>query len=229
MSPSGTSLYRACAALLHRDILLALRQASRILNPLILFLIVITLLVLALGTERGGARELWAGSVWVAALLSSSLSLEPVFRADFEDGTLEQLLLSHHSPVALVASRIGAHWLLSGAPLVVIVAVLGLVLQLPAPALIALPCSLLLGTPVLSLIGAVMMALAVGLREGSALLALLALPLYVPVLIFGSQAALHALVGVPAQAEFYFLGGMLLLALALAPVATAFALRVRMS
>jgi len=224
---SAASLGRACLEVLTREFLLTSRRRAEAAVPLIFFVAVGALFPLALGPESALLRQAAPGIVWVAALLAVCLSLDGLFRPDFEDGTLDQWLLSPHPLSVLLATRVVSHWILSGLPLLLAAALLGILLRLPAAALAPLLLTLIIGTPTLCLVGAVAMALVVGLRQGSALPALLLLPLYVPVLIVSTVAVQNAAAGRAPTAEFYFLGGMLLLALALAPPAAALSLRVR--
>ncbi len=216
----------AFIAVLHRDLLLAGRRLGELSNPLVFFVIVVTLFPLALGAETELLRRCAPGIIWVSALLAALLSLEGMLRSDFEDGSLEQLLLSPHSTALLMAAKVLAHWLVTGLPLLLLAPVLGLLLNLSGFVLIILMVSLLLGTPVLSLAGAIGVALTVGLRRGGVLLSLLLLPLYVPVLIFGAGAVANAALGLPVAAQLYFLAAILALATSLAPFAAAAALRV---
>lgn len=171
-------------------------------------------------------REIAPGVIWIAALLATLLSMERLFRSDFEDGALEHLLLSPHSLPLLVLAKVLAHWLVAGLPLILVAPFLGVLLHLPSEAIGVLPVALLLGTPVLSLIGAIGVGLTVGLRRGGVLLTLLILPLYVPVLIFGSSAVMAATSGLPTSGQLALLGAMLALALTLSPFATAAGLRI---
>jgi len=169
------------------------------------------------------------GVIWVAALLAALLSLEGIFRSDFEDGTLEQFLLSSHPVSVLVLAKVLAHWLITGLPLLVISPLLGVLLGLPGDAIMILLVTLMLGTPVLSLIGAVGVALTVGLRKGGMILSLLVLPLYVPLLIFAANAVDTAAAGLPVTAHLSLISALLVLALSLSPLATAAALRISLS
>jgi heme exporter protein B len=216
----------ACAALLRRDLTLALRNRGEIANPLLFFVMVVSLFPLGLGPETRTLQTIAPGIMWVTALLAALLSLDGIFRSDFDDGSLEQLLLSPHPAALLVLSKVLAHWLVSGVPLILVAPLLGVLLQLPAAATGALLASLALGTPILSLIGAIGVALTIGLRRGGVLLSLLVLPLYVPVLIFAASAVSDAAIGLPVHAQLYFLAALLALALTLAPLATAAALRI---
>lgn len=226
---TAPSLAQACAALLRRDLLLALRHRGELANPLLFFVIVVSLFPLGLGPESGMLRAIAPGILWVSALLAALLSLESVFRSDFEDGSLEQLLLSPHPTSALVLTKVIAHWLVTGLPLILLAPLLGVLLHLPAAATGALLATLALGTPVLSLVGAIGVALTVGLRRGGILLSLLVLPLYIPVLIFAASAVADAGLGLPITGHLYLLGALLALALTLAPLACAAALRISVS
>ena len=216
----------AFLTLLKRDLKLALRRSSDWLNPLIFFIIVVTLFPLGVGPDAELLREIAPGVLWVAALLATLLGLDGLFRADYDDGTLEQLLLSPHPLSVMVLAKITAHWLCSGLPLLLLSPLLAVLMQLPATVMTALLTSLMLGTLSLCLIGAIGAALTVSLRKGGVLLALLVLPLYIPVLIFGSSTVVAAASGFEIEAQLSILGAIFLLSLSLAPIATAAALRV---
>ncbi|MDH5766862.1 MAG: heme exporter protein CcmB, partial [Gammaproteobacteria bacterium] len=166
------------------------------------------------------------GVIWVAALLASMLSLDSLFRADYEDGTLEQIVLSPHPLSALVLAKIISHWLVTGFPMILLAPLLGVFMYLPTDGILVLMLTLVLGTPILSLIGAIGMALTVGLSRGGMLLSLLVLPLYIPVLIFSANAVDAHLADLAIRGQIYILSSILMLALTLAPVATAAALRI---
>ena len=223
------SLTRAFALLLRRDLTLAFRHRSELANPLLFFVIVISLFPMGVSPESRVLQMIAPGVIWVAALLATMLSLDMMFRSDYEDGSLEQLLLSPHPVSVLVLAKVLAHWLVTGLPLLVLAPLLGVLLFLPIEAMPALVASLALGTPLLSLIGSIGMALTVGLRRSGVLLSLLVLPLYVPVLIFGANAVDAAAAGLPVTGQMYFLGAMLVLALSLSPLATAASLRISVS
>jgi len=218
----------AFVALFRRDLLLAMRRRGDMANPLIFFVMVVSIFPLALGGDPRLLAAVAPGVVWVAALLAALMSMDALFREDFADGSLEQMLLSPCPHSVLVGARVLAHWLLTGLPLVLLAPLLALLLNLPTEAMPALLLSLLLGTPVLSLVGAIGVALTVGLRRGGMLLALLMLPLYIPVLIFGAGAVEYAASGQPWTAPVLFLAAILALAVTLAPPAAAAALRVTM-
>jgi len=223
------SQYAAFVSLLKRDLTLAYRHRSELANPLLFFIIVVTLFPLAVTPEQQMLQRLGPGVIWVAALLAAMLSLDSLFRSDFEDGSLEQLLLSGHSMSLLVLAKVIAHWLITGLPLLILSPLLGVLLFLPNSAISVLMMTLALGTPVLSLVGGIGVALTVGLRRGGVLLALLVLPLYIPVLIFAANAVNNAAVGFEFVGQLYFLAAMLSLAITLAPLATAAALRISLS
>jgi len=213
-------------AVLRRDTLLAFRRRSDVLSTLFFFIMVASLFPLGVGPERELLRTMAPGILWVAALLAATLSLGRLFALDHADGTLEQLLLSPEPLSVIVAAKVLAHWLVSGVPLVLLAPLLALQFDLPLDAIGVLASSLLLGTPVLSLIGGIGAALTLGLRGGGVLVALLVLPLYIPVLIFGSGAVGAQASGLGSTAHLQLLAGVLAASLALAPWATAAALRV---
>jgi heme exporter protein B len=223
------STARAFAAVLERDLRLAFRRRGELAQPLVFFAAVATLFPLALGPEQALLARIAPGILWVAALLAALLPLERMFRPDYEDGTLEQMLLAPHPASVLVLAKVTAHWLVTGVPVLLLAPLIALFLQLPMHALPVLLATLALGTPVLSLIGAIGVALTVGLRGGGPLLAHLLLPLYVPVLIFAAGAVDRAVAELPVAGPVYMLGAGLLLALALAPMAIAAALRISLS
>ena len=209
-----------------RDLLAALRRRADVVTTLIFFVIVASLFPLGVGPETAVLRMMGPGVVWVAALLASMLALGRLFASDHADGTLEQLTLAPQPLSMLVLAKVAAHWLASGLPLVVVAPLLGFQFDLSTDALLILLASLLLGTPTLSLIGAIGAALTLGLRGGGALLSLLVLPLYVPVLIFGAGAVEAGAAGLGAAAHLSLLGALLLVALVFAPWATAIAVRI---
>jgi heme exporter protein B len=221
--PRLTTAFRG---LLQRDLLLAARTRGETLNPLLFFLIVATLFPLAVGTRPQLLESLAPGVIWVAALLASLLSLDQLFRADYEDGSLEQILLSPHPLPMLILAKLTAHWLVTGVPLLLTTPLLGVLLNLREGAGWTLLATLGLGTPVLSAIGAIGAALTVGLKRGGVLLSLLILPLYVPILIFGTSAVEAAGHGLPVNGHLLLLGSLLMLSLTLAPLAAAAALRI---
>ena len=209
-----------------RDLLLAARRNSDVLTVVLFFVIVVSLFPLGIGPEPKLLRTVAPGVLWVAALLASMLALGRVFAADHADGTLEQMMLGATPLGLVVAAKVFAHWLVTGLPLVLISPVLALQFDLPQELFGVLVLSLALGTPVLSLIGAIGAALTLGLRGAGALLSLLVLPLYVPVLIIGAGATESASSGLGGSAQLLLLGAMLIVAAAFAPWAAAAALRI---
>jgi len=215
--------------LLKRDLTLAYRHRSELANPLLFFIIVISLFPLGISSESKNLQIIAPGIIWVAALLAAMLSLDNLFRSDFEDGSLEQIALSARSLPLLVLAKVLAHWLITGLPLILLAPFLGVLLFLPDTAMLTLIATLALGTPILSLVGAIGVALTVGLRRGGILLSLLVLPLYIPVLIFAAGAVNEVAKGFPLAGQLHFLGALLALALTLSPFATAAALRISLS
>ncbi len=214
--------------IMRRDLLLAMRRRADVLTVLIFFVIVASLFPLGVGADPNLLRTIAPGVIWVAALLASMLGLNRMFALDHADGTLEQMLLSA-TPLGLItAAKVLAHWLVSGLPLVLIAPLLALQFDLSQQYFGVLTLSLLLGTPALSLIGAIGAALTLGLRGGGALLSLLVLPLYIPVLIIGAGLVEAASSGIDVTAYFLLLGAFLLVAAAFAPWAVAVSLRISM-
>lgn len=214
--------------IIRRDLLLAYRRRSDVLTTLFFFVIVVSLFPLGVGPEMKTLRLIAPGVVWVAALLASMLSLNRLFAADYQDGTLEQMLLAPQPLALIVLGKIVAHWLVSGLPLALMAPVLGMQFDLPPEALGILFLALLLGTPILSLIGAIGAALTLGLRGGGVLLSLLVLPLYIPALIFGAGAVESYIAGVSPEGHLSLLGALLILTGLTAPWVTAVALRIAM-
>ena len=217
---------QAFVTVVRRDLLLAMRRRAEVLTTLFFFVIVVSLFPLGIGPEIDTLRLIAPGVLWVAALLASMLALQRLFALDYADGTLESLVLAPQPLGLLVAAKVLAHWLVSGLPLVVISPLLGLQFDLPAESLAILLVALLLGTPTLSLIGAIGAALTLGLRGGGVLVSLLVLPLYIPVLIFGAGAVEAGGAGLGPGAHLSLLGAFLVLAAFFAPWATAVALRI---
>ena len=213
-------------SVVRRDLLLAFRRQADVLTTLFFFLMVATLFPLGVGPDKSLLRAMAPGILWVAALLASTLALGRLFALDFADGTLEQMVLSAEPLSVIVIGKVIAHWLVSGVPLVLLAPVLAVQFDLAGPAIFTLVLSLLIGTPVLSLVGAIGAALTLGVRGGGVLVALLVLPLYVPVLIFGAGAVGAQQSGLGASSHLLLLGGLLAGAAALAPWATAAALRI---
>jgi heme exporter protein B len=222
-------MWQIFMAVLRRDIILAMRRRTEVLTALFFFVIVISLFPLGVGTEKQILAKLGPGVVWVAALLASMLALERLFAADHADGTLEQMLMTPQPLSILVLAKVTAHWLLTGLPLVIIAPLIGLQYHLSETSMLVMMLSLMVGTPVLSLIGAIGAALTIGLRGGGILLSLLILPLYIPVLVYGSGAvAVSAIDVADVQPYFSLLGAFLVLSLLFAPLAAAAALRISM-
>jgi len=212
--------------MVHRDLLLVMRRKSEVLTALFFFVIVTSLFPLGIGADTALLRKIAPGVIWVSALLATLLGLQRLFASDYLDGTLEQLALSPLSFVVLVLGKITAHWLVCGLPLLILAPMIGLQFDLDNASLETLLLTLLLGTPVLSLIGSIGAALTLGLRGGGALMSLLVLPLYIPVLIFGAGAVYAKSVGLDVAGHFSLLGALLILALAFAPWVSAAALRI---
>ena len=217
------SIFRA---IMKRDLTLAMRRRSDVLTTLFFFVIVVSLFPLGIGPELETLRLIAPGVFWVAALLASMLALEKLFFVDYQDGSLEQMLLIPQPVSILVLGKVFAHWLVTGLPLVLLSPVLGLQYDLPAQTLWVLVLTLLLGTPALSLIGAIGAALTLGVRGGGVLVSLLVLPLYIPILIFGAGAVEANVSGLGEAGHISMLGAILLLALLAAPLATSAALRI---
>lgn len=213
-------------SVIRRDLLISFRERGDILQPVLFFIIVVSLFPLAVIPEPQLLRQAGPGIIWVAALLATLLALDGMFRPDYEDGTLEQIILSAHPLSMLVLGKVVAHWLVAGLPLVIISPLLGLLMQLPVDAIVILLLALLLGTPALSLLGAVGVGLTVGIRKSGVLLSLVILPLYVPVLIFGSGAVHATLSGLDPSPHLLLLAAFSLFSMALCPLAGASALRI---
>lgn len=213
-------------AIIHRDLLLVMRRKSEVLTALFFFVVVTSLFPLGIGADAALLRKIAPGVLWVAALLSTLLGLQRMFAADYLDGALEQLILTPQSLVLLVAGKVTAHWLVSGLPLVLLAPIIGIQFDLDASSLYVLMGSLLLGTPVLSLLGSIGAALTLGVRGGSVLMSLLILPLYIPVLIFGAGAVYANSVGLDISGHSSLLGALLILALAFVPWVSAAALKI---
>ena len=210
---------------LTRDLKMSLRNPSSFLNPLLFFVIAISLFPLAISPESHTLSNIAPGIVWVTCMLSVLLSLNALFHYDYDNGVLEQMVISHHSlPLILLAKTI-AHWLLTGLPIILLSPLLGMTLFLDAKSIYVLMFTLLLATPSLSLIGAIGASLIVGIKNSGMLLSLLILPLYIPILIFGAGTLTQAAQGLPIASLLYALAAILVLALTLAPFAIAGALR----
>lgn len=225
-TPKTLSYKAAFALILKRDLLLAFRHRDDIINPLIFFIIVVTLFPLGIGPESEVLSRIAPGIIWVAALLATLLSLDRLFKSDHQDGSLEQMLLSPYPVFILVLAKVTAHWLLTGLPLILIAPLLGVLLHLDEASYGALFITLLLGTPILSLLGAIGVALTVGIKKGGVLLSLLVLPLYIPVLIFATSAIDTASLNLPYSGQLAIIGAMLAASISLCPFAIASALKV---
>ena len=188
-------MFTALITIIQRDLLVAFRRRAELMNPILFYVIVVTLFPLGVTPDQEFLSKLAPGVVWVTALLAALISMESIFRQDFDDGSVEQLFLSQHPPTLLIFGKVIAHWLITGLPMLVIVPIMASLLYIPTQAIPALLITLLLGTPILSLIGAIGVALTAGLRGGGVLLGLLILPLYIPVLIFASGAVSAAVDG----------------------------------
>ncbi len=226
---SAPSLAAAARAQALRDLRLVWRRRGDAAQPLLFALMVVALFPLALGADPGQLARIAPGVLWVAVLLASLLTLESLYRSDVEDGSLEQMLLAPVPLAWLLAVRVAVHWVTSALPLVLLTPLLAELLFLPAELLPVLMVSLLLGTPLLSLMGAVVAALTVGIRRSGMLLALLALPLFLPILVFGAGSVMAAAQGLPWAGALLLLGAGLALALVLAPLAAAAAIRIALN
>ncbi|OUV63227.1 MAG: heme exporter protein CcmB [Gammaproteobacteria bacterium TMED119] len=213
-------------AVLQRDLKLALRRRREVANPLVFFIIVVSLFPLGVSPDRELLSEIAPGVIWVTALLASLMSMDAIFRSDYDDGSLEQLLLLPGSKVLLVLAKVTAHWISIGLPLIIIAPVMALLLYFPAHAIVSLMVTLLISTPILSLLGAVGVALTLSLRTGGILSSLLILPFYIPVLIFSTMAISAATSNLPVMGYYALLGAFLIMSLILVPFAVVAALKV---
>ena len=219
-------MFNLFLAMVRRDLMLALRQKTDIVQTLFFFAVVVTLVPLGVGAEPNLLRSMAPGVVWVAALLAALLSLPRIVAFDYADGTLEQMVISAEPLSVIVLAKVFAHWLVTGIPITIFTAVFGVMFDLPLEQALVLMLSLLLGTPVLSLVGAIGAALTLGLRAGSVLTSLLVLPLYIPVLIFGTGATVQVAISVSPTAYLMVTAALSFLALAAAPFAISAALRI---
>ncbi len=217
---------RAMVLVIHRELCLSFRRPEQLLQPLVFFLIVTTLFPLGLSLQLSMLRDMAPGVLWVAALLASLLSLDSLFKSDADDGTLEQLALSGQSLTVIVMAKTFAHWLVSGAALVLVSPVVAMALGIPVTAFGTMLLSLGLGTITLSWLGAIGAGLTVGLRRGNVLLSLIVLPLAIPLLIFGAGATDRAVSGTSAAGALYFLASLCVFTCTLAPFAATTALRI---
>lgn len=226
LDPVQLSYRHAFMLILKRDLTIAFRHKDDVLNPLLFFVIIITLFPLGIGPESTTLARIAPGIIWVAALLSCLLSLDRLFKSDYQDGSLEQMLLSPHPIFVLTLAKITAHWILTGLPVILIAPLLAVLLHLPEQGYGALMLTLLLGTPVLSFIGAIGVALTVGIKKGGVLLSLIVLPLYIPVLIFATSAIDTASLNLPYSGQLAIIGALFMGSLTLAPLAVGAALKV---
>ncbi|MDH5368404.1 MAG: heme exporter protein CcmB [Gammaproteobacteria bacterium] len=222
-------MFNAWSQIFKRDLLIAFRRRSEIIHPLIFFVMVVSLFPLAIGDDKVLLQKIAPAIIWVTALLATMLSLDNLFRSDFEDGSLEQMTLLQTPLSFLITAKIVAHWVITGLPLIIITPLLAVLLYLPSELISTLLLTLLLGTPTLSLIGAVGIALTVGLRQGGVILSLLILPLYIPVLIFATLALQNVEQGFSAEAQLAMMLAILVLAITLSPFAIAAALKVSLN
>ncbi len=220
------SMWSGLLAIMRRDIVIAFRQRSDMVNPLFFFVMVIALFPLGMGPEPGSLQKIAPGVIWIAALLSTLLSVDSLFRQDFDDGSLELALMSPQPLFVLAFGKVLAHWLMTALPLVLVTPVLGVMMFMDGATIQVTLYSLLLGTPVLSMISAIGAALTVGLHKGGVLVAVIALPLYIPVLIFGTSAVEAASMGMPFSGQLAYLAAFLVLAFTFAPFAIATGLRI---
>ena len=217
---------RVFATLLRRDLRLAARRRTDALLPVAFFVVAASLFPLGIGPEPGLLRQIAPGIVWTCALLAAMLSTAPLYAADLADGSLDQLLLAGGSALPVAAAKALVHWLLTGLPLTIVAPLLGVLFGMAPASIAALAASLLLGTPVLSVLGGLGAALTLGIRNGGVLLVLIVLPLAIPVLIFGSGAVVAIDSGVSARGHFSLLGALLIATTLAAPFATAAAIRI---
>lgn len=215
--------------MLFRDLRIAFRQRAELMLPVIFFVVTVSLFPLAISPDPAVLKKIGPGIIWVAALLSILLSLQNLFRSDFSDGSMEQILLSPFPGSLLFLAKILAQWCVTGLPLVLISPLLGLLLYLETHVIYVLFISLLMGVPYLNMVGAIGVALTIGLKQAGALLSLLVLPLYVPVLIFGSNAVISAANDLPYNGQLLWLAALLVLATTLSPFVINFTLKVSCS
>ena len=226
MSAARSTLAGAVVATLRRDLLIAYKRKNDLFNPFMFFVLVATLFPIGISPEPEALGEISAGVLWMSGLLASLLAMDNLFRADFEDGSLELLMLSPHPLYFLVLAKNIAHWLVSGLPIVLVSPLIAYMLNFPEGAHSTLVLTLLLGTPVLSLLGSIGVALTVGLGSRGLILAVITLPMSVPVLIAGTLTVSQTLEGASLSGYLAIMGAMLVAALTLAPLASAAALRI---
>ena len=220
---SYTSVYKTA---LTRELLMSLRRGSEITNPLMFFVLVIALFPLGIGPEQKQLAQYAPGILWVVALLASLLAIDGLFQSDYQDGSLEQMIISPRPLFLIILAKVTSHWLMTGLPLTLISPLMALLLHLPSQGIPALMAGLAIGTAVLSLLGAIGAGLTVGLQRSGVLVSLLILPLYTPVLIFGSSAVQVSIEGLAYDRHLAVIGGFLCLAIALAPFAISLGVRI---
>lgn len=211
---------------LRRDLRIAIRNPSSVINPLLFFVISISLFPLAISPESSTLSQIAAGIIWVASMLSVLLSLNTLFHNDFENGVLEQMAISHYSLPLLILSKIISHWVLTGIPIILLSPLLGVILFLDSESIFILMLTLLLATPSLSLIGSIGASLIVGIKNSGMLLSLLILPLYIPILIFAASAVSQAQFGLNIDLQMYLLAAILVISLMTAPYVSAISLKI---
>ena len=211
---------------LKRDLKMALRNPSSFLNPLLFFVVSISLFPIAISPESQTLSNIAPGIIWVTVMLSALLSLNTLFHFDYENGILEQMVISHHSLALILLAKTTAHWILTGLPIILLSPLVGTVLFLDYESILILMLTLLIATPCLSLIGAIGASLIVGIKNSGMLLSLLVLPLYIPILIFGTSAVSQTQFNLPINGQIYFLSFMLLLSLITAPFISAYSLKI---
>ena len=224
-----TGLITLFTAIIRRDVMITVRNRADAANTVAFYVIVFTLFPLAIGQDPTQLQALAPGAIWIAALLATLLGLEGLFRSDFDDGSLEQLLLTTGPVPLLVLGKILAHWCVTGLPLILVTPLLAPMMELSSLSTAVLLLTLLIGTPILSLVGSIGTALTVGTRRGGVLLTLIVLPLYIPVLVFGSTAVHNAGLGLPIAGQIYLLSAMAILALCLTPIAAAAAIKISLN
>ena len=227
--PVSGSLSKAFFALLRRDLLLAFRRRTELLFPVIFLLVVVSLFPLGIGPGPQLLARIAPGVIWIAALLATVISLDGLFRSDFEDGTMEQFVISGHPLTLISLAKIVAHWLVAGLPIVLLSPLLALWMNLPTESLGVMMLTLILGTPILSLIGSIGVGLTVSLKKGGQLLSLLVFPLYVPILIIATAAVMASTDSLPYTQFLGLLSAGLITSLTLAPFAAAAALKISLS
>lgn len=226
MTVKRTTTGAAFRATLHRDLLIAFKKRNDIVNPFMFFIIVVSLFPIAISPDSDRLSEIAAGVIWISVLLASMLSMDNLYRSDYEDGSLEQLLLSPHPLFFMVLAKNLSHWLVSGLPVVLVSPLLAYMLNLPGNAYVILTCSLLIGTPIISLLGSIAVALTVGLGSRGLILAVITLPMSVPVLIFGTLSVQATTNATSPVGFLTIMLAILAVAISLAPLASAAALRI---